>query len=442
MAASLHLVTGYDGGPHITSADQGLFNAGCLGSDEYVLAIGNRFEAQIVTNNSVRIYDGSLSMQGRHVNVPYGATLMATIENGTSGKKRHDIIAVRYSSNNTTGIESASLVVHKGVETTGTPTDPTMIYQSSILNGADIHDMPLYRVVIEGLTITKVEPLFQVLAPLSDIQQNFYKQNLLINGDFQCNQRGRTTYDIGNSSAYSVDMWRIHQIKLEVLAEGVKLTGKSASATGYFTQFVDVVKHKDEPHTISAMVDDKIYTFTVTLTGEAQEKDCGKFKITALRTSTWNDGKGDYDNRLKINICPVGTNSVVVKYVDLFDGTIAYPHKREDSAIALMRCRRYIQHGATISPTLYLYTSGSTYAYRFAITHDPMATTPTLEECSWHYFNTAGTDATGDVGDVEILSNSNGIVQLRTIYGSQKNAQCNGIRIVYVLSCEHAPTGD
>ena len=178
--AALHLVTGYKGTAHITSADQGVFNAMIVGTGDYVFTKGKRFEAAIISNNVVRIYDGSLMMNGRQVNLDAGLYLDATIANGTQGVNRHDIIAIRYEVDSTTGVESASLVVEQGANSSGTPTDPDNIYYSvTILNGETVRDMPLYRVVLEGLTITKVEPLFQVLAPMADIQHGFYKQNLL-----------------------------------------------------------------------------------------------------------------------------------------------------------------------------------------------------------------------------------------------------------------------
>ena len=50
---SVHLVTGYQGQAHITSADQGAFNAGCVGEGEYVFATGNMLCANIVTTNTI-----------------------------------------------------------------------------------------------------------------------------------------------------------------------------------------------------------------------------------------------------------------------------------------------------------------------------------------------------------------------------------------------------
>lgn len=65
--SNLHLVTGYAGKEHITSNDQGSFNAALMGTGEFVLERGKQFEAQIISNNTVRVFDGDLLMQGRHI---------------------------------------------------------------------------------------------------------------------------------------------------------------------------------------------------------------------------------------------------------------------------------------------------------------------------------------------------------------------------------------
>lgn len=433
--AVLHLVTGYQGAAHVTSADQGLLNAGCFGLGEYVLGIGNRFEAQIISNNVVRIKDGTLLMQGRQINLERDTFLDANISNGTQSQYRNDLIVMRYIKDQSTGVESAAIAVINGTSTTGTPTDPAY-NTASILDDAAVHDMPLYRVRLSGLSIESVEPMFTMLAPLGDIQHSFYKQNMLLNGDFQCNQRKKKTYDAGATAAYSVDMWRAYQVKVEVLNEGIKLTGKSATTQGYFTQFIQLGKLKTTPYTVSAMVDGEICTFTETPGANAKEKNFGKFKITMLTTSVWDNDLNDYNNKLKINICPVGTSTFTMTYIDVFEGDMVYPHVKEDMATAMIRCRRYIQYNAYSTPTLYLYTENSKYAYRFAVTHDHMASVPTLEECSWSYYNTAGESTTGTVTEVTVVGNGNNIIQLRTAYKEQKNAQCNAIRGVYLVTCE------
>ena len=439
--AELHLVTGYKGTPHITSADQGLFNAGCMGTGDYVLATGKRFEAQIINSNTVRIFDGSLIMNGRFVALDSGLYLNTTIPNGKQGENRHDVIFVRYEKNQN-GIESVGLEVSVGTSTTGTPSDPSNEFDDSILTKATFHDMPLYRVILEGLTIVRVEPLFQMLAPVADIQRGFYK-NLLINGDFQCNQRGNKTYAASGDVMYTVDMWRAYGITVKVLNEGVTLTG--TGGIGYFTQFIQLGELKTTTYTISAMVDGKVCTFTVTPGGASKEKDFGKFKISALTTSTWDNDLGDYNNKLKVSIHTVDKNSITVKYVDVFEGVVAYPHVKEDPATALVRCRRYIQRNVGVAPILEETTeSTSTSKYVFGLWFEAMAKVPTLVACSWRYRTNALTYASGTEENLEVKATVDaGVIEyiMKTGNTIKSSAAC-GVRVNYIMSCEHNPEGD
>ena len=166
MAA--HLVTGYAGHGHVTSADEGLYNAGVCGLDRYVLKTGTKFAYTVETNNLIRIGSGGLVDQGRYINIPTNTTVDVTIENGTQGKKRYDLIVMRYTKDQTTSIETASVVVIKGTESSGTPVQPACI-TGDIYAGALQDDTPLYRVALDGLTITGVTKLFTEISPLADI---------------------------------------------------------------------------------------------------------------------------------------------------------------------------------------------------------------------------------------------------------------------------------
>ena len=166
MAA--HLVTGYAGHGHVTSADEGLYNAGVCGLDRYVLKTGTKFAYTIENSNLIRIGSGGLVDQGRYINIPTNTTVDVTIENGTQGKKRYDLIVMRYSKDPSTSIETASVVIIKGTETSGTPVQPTCI-TGDIFAGALQDDVPLYRVALDGLTITGVTKLFTEISPLADI---------------------------------------------------------------------------------------------------------------------------------------------------------------------------------------------------------------------------------------------------------------------------------
>lgn len=156
----LHLVTGHAGYEHITPADHGAFHNALLLSGNCVLNSGNKFSATVVTSNSIKISDGELIMQGRHVRLKPGEYEEVTIENGTQDSKRNDLIVARYVKNGTTGIETVSFVTIKGTPGV-TATDPAYI-EGNILNGVLTADFPLYRVPLDGLNVGKLVPLFEV----------------------------------------------------------------------------------------------------------------------------------------------------------------------------------------------------------------------------------------------------------------------------------------
>lgn len=160
--ANLHLVTGHQGSAHISAADQGSLYAAILGAGNYVLARGKQFAVSVISNNQIRIADGDLMMQGRHVRLNEDTYTDLTIENGTQGYKRNDLIVCRYTLAQSTGEEECNLVVIKGEETTGTASDPE--YSSgSILGGDTQVDFPLYRVPLSGLSVGTPVQLFSVL---------------------------------------------------------------------------------------------------------------------------------------------------------------------------------------------------------------------------------------------------------------------------------------
>lgn len=159
---SLHLITGYAGAEHIQSQDQGSFNIAAFGGGQYVLDHGNKFEASLLAGNTIRIKDGDMMMQGRHIRLAAGTVEELTIENGSQGMLRNDLIVARYTKNNSTGVENVSFVVIKGTEAASSPTDPEY-NTGNITDGNDlINDFLLYRVSLNGIDLTLSAPLFNV----------------------------------------------------------------------------------------------------------------------------------------------------------------------------------------------------------------------------------------------------------------------------------------
>lgn len=168
-----HIVTGYAGKEHVTSADAGALNAGIVGSGKYVLKTGNQFAAEIVSNNLIKVKSGDLVNQGRHMRIDANDYEEVTIQNGAQSVKRNDLIVMRYKKDTSTLIETAEIVVIKGTAGS-TATDPTYT-SGDILAGATQDDFPLYRVELNGLNIEKVTPLFSTVPNLNELNTNLVK---------------------------------------------------------------------------------------------------------------------------------------------------------------------------------------------------------------------------------------------------------------------------
>ena len=174
------LMDGYVDGPHITEVQTGIANQGLYGPDDYVLDEGKKAEAQILTNNSVRVFDATFVIQGRRDVMAANAYADVTIANGEQGMYRNDIIVRKYEKDEMTEIENTSFDVIKGTPSSGVATDPE-IPTGDIRTGATMHNMALYRVKLEGLNIVALEPMFKVLYNMADIK----KELELLNGNMK-----------------------------------------------------------------------------------------------------------------------------------------------------------------------------------------------------------------------------------------------------------------
>ena len=165
------LTDGYAGGPHITEKQSGLANQAIIGEADYVLEGGQNAKAQVLTNNSIRIFDAVYSIQGRRDVIAANDYADVTIANGSQGMNRNDIIVRRYRKNSSSEIESTEYAVIKGTPSTGAATDPSVTV-GDIRTGAVLHEMKLYRVRLEGLNIVSVDQLFTVLPSMATMQED------------------------------------------------------------------------------------------------------------------------------------------------------------------------------------------------------------------------------------------------------------------------------
>lgn len=163
------LITGYHGAPHVTAENDRGINAGICGAGRYVLDVGNKFRAEYIGNNTVRMYDGKLIDNGAAAGIAAGEYIDFLIPTAGQGKSRYDLIVFEYRRDSSTLIESGTFIVLQGEETSGTPTIPTLKQSNLLTNKANLDQMELWKLHITGTTIEVSEQLFTAQRPMKDI---------------------------------------------------------------------------------------------------------------------------------------------------------------------------------------------------------------------------------------------------------------------------------
>ncbi|MFR7440175.1 MAG: hypothetical protein ACLUUG_02340 [Lachnospiraceae bacterium] len=159
---------------HILAEDDAAIFQSMFGEDG-VLEIGQQMKATVISNNKVRVADGVVCIGGHIARTVYGDYTDLTIENGESGKNRNDLIIGTFSTTGAGGIDTMQLAVKKGVAGTAA-TDPALT-QGNLYAGSKLREVPLWRVKIEGLSITKVEQLFEIVPNIPTLKKELESLN-------------------------------------------------------------------------------------------------------------------------------------------------------------------------------------------------------------------------------------------------------------------------
>ena len=199
------LMTGATGEQNIQAADDRECLAGITGLDSYVFPTGSRLKATLVDSNNVTIGTGAGSLQGSRFRC--ATTTNVTIQSGTQGQCRHDIIGLRFNR------EASGREVLEFVTLTGTPAaseaeakDPDYA-AGDLLAGDATAFMPLYRVRLTGINVAAPEAIFSVLTSIAALGESV--------------------------SPYNSDYWSVTKVGclVTVLASNVKTSSDSWALT-------------------------------------------------------------------------------------------------------------------------------------------------------------------------------------------------------------------
>ena len=162
---TIELVDGKAGTAHISSEDKAIIHQAKFGASDMVFAWGDAMSCTMQSANKAVIGTGCASIQGLDWHITNPETV--TIQSGSSGKNRNDVICAHYHRETSTGVEKVELVVFKGVPSDGAAVDPT-IPSAKILNGSADAYMLLWRIPLTGITAGTPVRLFTPRGALWD----------------------------------------------------------------------------------------------------------------------------------------------------------------------------------------------------------------------------------------------------------------------------------
>lgn len=159
----MNIIWGYQAGPHVTAQQLRDIYTGIFGSDTHILDVGSKMAATVISATEVQIADGVMVAQGCTACINYGRTESLTIQNGTQGMLRKDLIVAQYMKSTGYGVESMSLAVKRGTPAASNPATPAYT-TGSIADGDTLVEFPLYVVNLNGINITSVQRLVDVVS--------------------------------------------------------------------------------------------------------------------------------------------------------------------------------------------------------------------------------------------------------------------------------------
>lgn len=201
----MEIVSGKTGSPHVTSQQFRQILEGTIGQGSCILTSGENLEPELTSNNLLKIRSGIMAHHGNVSAVKIGTYDEVTITNGTQGMKRKDLVVNRYTRNKETGIETNEWLYIMGTPTSGTPTVP--VYTKGNLQEGDlVDDCPVFEITLNGINVTEVKKLLNVLPSMATINKDLAdtSDKIAVKSYKQADMHLQSFYNVSAFSAYKV----------------------------------------------------------------------------------------------------------------------------------------------------------------------------------------------------------------------------------------------
>lgn len=201
----MEIVSGKTGSPHVTSQQFRQILEGTIGQGSCILTSGENLEPELTSNNLLKIRSGIMAHHGNVSAVKIGTYDEVTITNGTQGMKRKDLVVNRYTRNKETGIETNEWLYIMGTPTSGTPTVPAYT-KGNLQEGDIVDDCPVFEITLDGINVTEVKKLLEVLPSMATINKDLAdtSDKIAVKSYKQANMHLQSFYNVSAFSAYKV----------------------------------------------------------------------------------------------------------------------------------------------------------------------------------------------------------------------------------------------
>lgn len=167
----MKIISGKTGSPHVTSQQFRQIFEGIIGDESCILPCGENLAPELQTNNSLKIRSGLMYHHGNLSTVELGTYDEVTIQNGTQGMNRIDLVVNRYTREEESGTEKNEWVVIQGTPHASSPVVPDYT-EGNLQDGDLVDDCPYLEVHLDGINVTEVKQLLSVADAMSTINKN------------------------------------------------------------------------------------------------------------------------------------------------------------------------------------------------------------------------------------------------------------------------------
>ena len=183
----MKIISGKTGSPHVTSQQFRQIFEGIIGDESCILPCGENLTPELQTNNSLKIRSGLMYHHGNLSTVELGTYDEVTIQNGTQGMKRIDLVVNRYTREEESGTEKNEWIVIQGTPHASSPTVPDYT-EGNLQDGDLVDDCPYLEVHLDGINVTEVKQLLSVANAMSttnkDLNGSGYSGTVSLNHKF------------------------------------------------------------------------------------------------------------------------------------------------------------------------------------------------------------------------------------------------------------------